>query len=99
MADNISDATPSVGGSAPSVSEAPASSPAPGAAPESTPTSTPTDVAAPPSSATDNQGKETKEDLLSAVLKVVKIDPDADKVVLPGDGAPPNSEGQQSGKT
>jgi hypothetical protein len=74
----------------PAVSSTPtpeASAPAPSAAPDISTTQPSQDASAPPSSAT--QG-DTKEDLLSAVMKVVKTDPNADKVVLPGDTPAPD---------
>ena len=81
---------------APAPSETQVSTPAPVApSPSETSTPTPSSDATAQSSGADSKGTETKEDLLSAVLKVVKPDPDADRVILPGQEPTPGSKEPQ----
>src|SRR6478752_4430450 len=93
--DGIGDSTtPSAG--TPAGNEPPA--PVTPVSPEPSTTSSPTPDAPAQSSGAEDKGTETKEDLLSAVLKVVKPDPNADKVILPGQEPTPGSAEPQPDK-
>lgn len=86
--------TPGAGNGAEGMSPAPVTN----VSPDTNTTSPPSQDAPAQSSGADDKGTETKEDLLSAVLKVVKPDPDADRVILPGQEPTPGSNEPQPDK-